>query len=123
MLTALDGEAQQLQAFGMDIDDYVTKPFSMPVLLEKIRVILRRCSPSQTDGRLRYRDILLDPDAREVLLDGRPLDLTAREFGLLHTFLAAPGRVFTREMPEPAYGLRFLRRRPRGRQPRQKSPP
>ncbi|HIT64469.1 MAG TPA: response regulator transcription factor [Candidatus Ventrimonas merdavium] len=98
MLTALDGEAQQLQAFGMDIDDYVTKPFSMPVLLEKIRVILRRCSPSQTDGRLRYRDILLDPDAREVLLDGRPLDLTAREFGLLHTFLAAPGRVFTREM-------------------------
>ncbi len=42
MLTALDGEEQQLRGFGMDIDDYVTKPFSMPVLLEKIRVILRR---------------------------------------------------------------------------------
>ena len=42
MLTALDGEAQQLRGFGLDIDDYVTKPFSMPVLLEKIRVILRR---------------------------------------------------------------------------------
>ena len=42
MLTALDGEEQQLRGFGLDIDDYVTKPFSMPVLLEKIRVILRR---------------------------------------------------------------------------------
>ena len=42
MLTALDGEEEQLRGFGLDIDDYVTKPFSMPVLLEKIRVILRR---------------------------------------------------------------------------------
>ena len=42
MLTALDGEEQQLRGFGLDIDDYVTKPFSMPVLLEKVRVILRR---------------------------------------------------------------------------------
>ena len=49
MLTALDGEEQQLRGFGLDIDDYVTKPFSMPVLLEKIRVILRRggCSPGR----------------------------------------------------------------------------
>ena len=42
MLTALDGEEQQLRGFRLDIDDYITKPFSMPVLLEKIRVILRR---------------------------------------------------------------------------------
>ena len=42
MLTALDGEEQQLKGFGLNIDDYVTKPFSIPVLLEKIRVILRR---------------------------------------------------------------------------------
>ena len=42
MLTALDGEEQQLRGFRLDIDDYVTKPFSMPVLLEKLRVILRR---------------------------------------------------------------------------------
>ena len=50
------------------------------------------------DSRLRYRDLTLDLDTREALLDGRLLDLTAREFELLHTFLAAPGRVFTREM-------------------------
>ena len=98
MLTALDGEEQQLRGFQLDIDDYVTKPFSMPVLLEKIRAILRRSGGTEEDGRLRYRDLVVDPDAREAVLDGRPLDLTAREFELLHTLLSAPGRVFTREM-------------------------
>ena len=98
MLTALDGEESQLRGFRLDIDDYITKPFSMPVLLEKIRVILRRSGGGEEDGVLRYRDLTVDLDAREVLLDGKPLDLTAREFELLRTFLAAPGRVFTREM-------------------------
>ena len=64
MLTALDGEEQQLRGFGM----------------------------------LRYRDLSLNLDTREAAQNGRILDLTAREFDLLHTFLAAPGRVFTREM-------------------------
>ena len=98
MLTALDGEEQQLRGFGMDIDDYVTKPFSMPVLLEKIRVILRSRTNAAEDACLRYRDLSLNLDTREAAQDGRILDLTAREFDLLHTFLAAPGRVFTREM-------------------------
>ncbi len=98
MLTALDGEGEQLRGFRLNIDDYVTKPFSMPVLLEKIRVILRRSGGTVEDGPLRYRDLSLDLDAREVRLEGRPLELTAREFELLHTFLSAPGRVFTREM-------------------------
>lgn len=98
MLTALDGEEEQLRGFRLNIDDYVTKPFSMPVLLEKIRVILRRSGETVEDGPLRYRELSLDLDAREVRLEGRPLELTAREFELLHTFLSAPGRVFTREM-------------------------
>ena len=66
--------------------------------LEKIRVILRRSSGASEKALLRYRDLTVDLDTREALLDGTPLDLTAREFDLLHTFLAAPGRVFTREM-------------------------
>ena len=98
MLTALDGEEEQLRGFGLNVDDYVTKPFSMPILLEKIRVILRRSGAGEENGQLRYRDLVLDLDGREVALAGRPLELTAREFELLHTFLAAPGRVFTREM-------------------------
>ena len=98
MLTALDGEEQQLRGFGLDIDDYVTKPFSMPILLEKIRVILRRNGVGGEDNCLRYRDLTVNLDTRDAMLEGRHLDLTAREFELLHTFLSAPGRVFTREM-------------------------
>ena len=98
MLTALEGEEAQLRGFGLDIDDYVTKPFSMPVLLEKIRVLLRRRGGEAEQCKLRYRDLVLDLDAREVLAGGRPLELTAREFDLLHAMLRAPGRVFTREM-------------------------
>ena len=98
MLTALDAEEQQLRGFGLEIDDYVTKPFSMPILLQKIRAVLRRSAGAEPDNRLRYRDLAIDPDTREAVLDGRVLDLTTREFDLLYTFLHAPGRVFTREM-------------------------
>lgn len=98
MLTALDAEEQQLRGFGLEIDDYVTKPFSMPILLEKIRAVLRRSAGAEPDNRRRYRDLVIDPDTREAVLDGRVLDLTTREFDLLYTFLRAPGRVFTREM-------------------------
>ena len=61
----------------------------MPVLLEKIRVILRRRGVETEPRRLRYRDLVLDLDAREVLAAGRPLELTAREFDLLHTLVRA----------------------------------
>ncbi len=98
MLTALDTEEQQLHGFRLDIDDYVTKPFSMPILLEKIRVILRRSNEPEGENSLHYRDLVMNLNTREVILAGRPLELTAREFELLHTFLSAPGRVFTREM-------------------------
>ena len=70
----------------------------MPILLEKIRAVLRRSAGAEPDNRLRYRDLVIDPDTREAVLDGRVLDLTTREFDLLYTFLRAPGRVFTREM-------------------------
>lgn len=98
MLTALDGEAQQLRGLGLNADDYITKPFSMPVLLEKIRVILRRSTGTGPEEILRYRDLSIIPDTREAILEGKPLELTAREFDLLLTLLSSPGRVFTREM-------------------------
>ena len=97
MLTAKAEDMDKITGLTIGADDYVTKPFSMPVLLEKIRVILRR-SGEAAESRLHYRDLVVDLDTREAALDGRPLDLTAREFELLRTFLAAPGRVFTREM-------------------------
>lgn len=98
MLTALDAEEHQLHGLGLDADDYITKPFSIPILLEKIRLILRRNAGSEQETRLCYRDLILDPDTREAVLSDHPLDLTAKEFELLYTFLSAPGRVFTRQM-------------------------
>ena len=99
MLTALDGEAEQLRGFRLAIDDYVTKPFSMPILLEKIRAVLRRAGGEGAERRLlRYRDLTLDLDAMDASLSGRPLELTAREFALLQTFVSSPGRVFSREI-------------------------
>lgn len=99
MLTALDSEQAQLRGFRMEIDDYVTKPFSMPILLQKIRAILRRAGGA-TEGnkRLHYRDLTMDLDGMEATLAGRPLELTAREFELLQALASSPGRVFTREV-------------------------
>lgn len=61
-------------------------------------MILRRSSGNEGVQRLKYRDLEIDPDTREVTQGGRALELTAREFELLRTFIASPGRVFTREM-------------------------
>lgn len=99
MLTALDGEQEQLRGFQMEIDDYVTKPFSMPILLQKIRATLRRTAGGMENNRcLHYRDLTLDLDGMEAVLAGRSLDLTTREFELLQALISSPGRVFTREV-------------------------
>ena len=99
MLTALDGEQDQLRGFQMEIDDYVTKPFSMSILLQKIRAILRRTAGGMENNRcLHYRDLTLDLDGMEAVLAGRSLDLTTREFELLQALISSPGRVFTREV-------------------------
>lgn len=99
MLTALDGEQEQLRGFQMEIDDYVTKPFSMPILLQKIRAILRRTGRGLESNKcLHYQNLILDLDGMEATLAGRPLDLTTREFELLQVLISSPGRVFTREV-------------------------
>ena len=99
MLTALDGEQEQLRGFQMEIDDYVTKPFSMPILLQKIRAILLLNSGGMDNNKcLHYRDLTLDLDGMEAVLAGRSLDLTTREFELLQALISSPGRVFTREV-------------------------
>lgn len=99
MLTALDGEAEQLRGFDLEIDDYIVKPFSMPILLRKVAAVLRRTSGGTGVSHvIRYRGLTLDPDMMEARLEGRPLELTAREFELLRAFISSPGRVFTREV-------------------------
>lgn len=98
MLTALDGEEQQLRGFDLEVDDYVTKPFSMPILLRKIAAILRRAGGDLEPERLRYRDLVLDLDARSCALAGTGVELTAREFDLLRELLQHQGRVLSRDV-------------------------
>ncbi len=98
MLTALDAEENQLRGFDLEIDDYVTKPFSMPVLLRKISAVLRRAGGEAEPRRLAYRDVVLDLDAYRAEVDGLPLELTQREFELLRELLSNQGRVLTRSM-------------------------
>ena len=98
-MTALDGEAEQLRGFDLEIEDYIVKPFSMPILLRKVAAVLRRTGGGTGVSHvIRYRGLTLDPDMMEARLEGRPLELTAREFELLRAFISSPGRVFTREV-------------------------
>ncbi len=98
MLTALDNEKEQIRGFDLEIDDYVTKPFSMPVLLRKIAAVLRRTNTAQTNNIIEYKELKLDTDAYEVKINDTILDLTQREYELLFELLKNQGRVLTREV-------------------------
>lgn len=98
MLTALDGEEEQLRGYDLRIDDYVTKPFSMPLLLRKIAAILRRCGDREGRRVIAYRDLTLDLDAYRAERDGRDLELTNREFECLRELIQNQGRVMTYQM-------------------------
>lgn len=98
MVTALDTEENQIRGFDLQIDDYVTKPFSMPILLRKIAAVLRRTGSDAESRQLIYRDIVMDLDAYRVTVDGALLDLTPREFELLKELLQNQGRVLTRSV-------------------------
>lgn len=98
MVTALDTEENQIRGFDLQIDDYVTKPFSMPILLRKIAAVLRRTGSDAESRQLIYRDIVMDLDAYRVTVDGVLLDLTTREFELLKELLQNQGRVLTRSV-------------------------
>lgn len=98
MLTALEGEEEQLRGYDLKIDDYVTKPFSMPLLLRRIGAVLRRCSGQESANVLTYKDLVLDLDAYTATRDGRPLELTGREFDCLRELIGNQGRVMTYQM-------------------------
>ena len=100
MLTAKGGELERVVGLEIGADDYVTKPFSPRELVARVRAILRRtaaeASPAQA-GPLRGGGLVLDPVTHEVTMDGRSVDLTAKEFELLRLLLSHPNRVFTRD--------------------------
>jgi two-component system phosphate regulon response regulator PhoB len=98
MLTAKSEEADQLLGFSVGADDYVIKPFSVKVLLERIRAMLRRWH-HETDPQvpLVSNALVLDRMRHQVTLHGEPLGLTPSEFRLLETLMREPGRAFDRK--------------------------
>ena len=98
MLTAKGEEADIVTGLELGADDYVTKPFSPKELVARIRAVLRRKVPQQTEGRpVKVHDITIDPDRHEVYAQEKKLDLTFTEFRILYTMAKKPGRVFTRQ--------------------------
>jgi two-component system OmpR family response regulator len=96
-LTARDATADKIRGLTTGGDDYVTKPFSLEELVARIRTILRRTGAAAPDSNLlRFEDITLDEDTREVERAGVPVELTATEYRLLRFLLLNPRRVLTR---------------------------
>jgi DNA-binding response OmpR family regulator len=113
MITAKDAEIDKIVGLELGADDYITKPFSIREVLARVNAVLRRASPEANEPRsIPERDSIeeftLDRAARRVLLDGRDVKLTAREFDLLSYLLAFPGRVHSRDvLLENVWGHEF----------------
>lgn len=97
LLTALDTEDDQIKGFDKLADDYITKPFSIKLVLKRVEALLRRTSSEAASGIFRYRDIILNETERKVIVSGREAALTYLEFEILLLFLKNKGRVFTRD--------------------------
>ncbi len=102
MLTARSTELDRVLGLELGADDYLAKPFSVRELAARVRALFRRAELDRRDDRevveagVGPSRLRVDPRSRSVLLDGRPVQLTAREFDLLYHFMRHPGEVFSR---------------------------
>ena len=101
MLTAKGEDADKIMGFECGADDYITKPFNILELKARIRALLRRAASyaqqQREADRLTQGSITLDLAERAAWRDGRPVDLTAKEFDLMVLLMQNPGRVYSRE--------------------------
>ena len=100
ILTALDDERSQVKAFELKADDYITKPFSLKLVLMRVEAVLRRSRETRSapGGEVFKRgDVELDAAGHYVRLNGKDVTLTPTEYALLELFMRNPGRVFTRD--------------------------
>ena len=108
-LTALADEEYQMIGYRVEGDDYITKPFNASILLAKIQRILQRCAPlNARSDALTFRGIKLEISSRRVTLDGKPLQLTPKEYDLLLALMQNRGKVLTRTfLLETIWGYSF----------------
>ena len=102
MLTAKTAESDRVLGLDTGADDYVAKPFSLQEIIARVRAIFRRCAALQDDAEtkelpvIRQGGLSIDCEKRQTDVDGRAVELTAKEFDLLAHFARHPGRVYTR---------------------------
>jgi two-component system phosphate regulon response regulator PhoB len=99
MLTARADEVDRVVGLEIGADDYVTKPFSPRELTLRVRAVLRRREPASAGGSpvLERATLRLDPERHRCFVEQNEIELTAKEFALLHGLMMRPGRVMTRE--------------------------
>ena len=96
MLTARGSENDELQGFGLGVDEYISKPFSPKILVARVQAILRRAYASMED-MIEYGGISLNRSAHEVMIDGKKIDLSYKEFELLAYFMENKDIALSRE--------------------------
>jgi two-component system, OmpR family, response regulator len=110
MLTARDSVEDRVRGLDGGADDYLTKPFSLAELTARLRALARR-GPLERPAVLEAGELRLDPATREVWRGDRRIDLSAREFALLETFMRRPGQVLTQlQLLEAAWDLGYEQR-------------
>jgi two-component system alkaline phosphatase synthesis response regulator PhoP len=111
MLTARIDDADKIVGLELGADDYITKPFNPREVVARVRTVLRRAQGSVAPKQarvLQHADLLIDMDRREVMVEGRQIELTGTEFNLLKTLMESPGYAFTRsELIEQSLGYDY----------------
>jgi DNA-binding response OmpR family regulator len=101
MLTARREEIDRITGLEMGADDYVVKPFSPQELVSRVRAVMRRLGREQTEAEaeriLSFENLSIDPRTRVVIVKNTPVELTAKEFDMLHLLARHPRQVFTRD--------------------------
>ena len=97
ILSVRDDEVDKVLAFELGADDYVTKPFSVRVLLARVKALLRTKQPSPPPGIVRNGPLVINTETYEVFLNGEKLELTLKQYQILFLLAKHPGRLFERQ--------------------------